>query len=327
MAGTSIKKTVKNETISPYALASENPWIRIAYRFDEAEVWQNALVAPFIVLPSNREDVRTDVLHSFDIEVDVSSVIADGIPATDVDLIVLARDSFGKNIVKFLQKPLNEGPKTVLNVRRDVLESTSMSARIDFQIMLVARTKLPHRGRTIRRGGRLAAHTVSVSSEKKGHTFHFSKTSSAEFVQRDLPGFTTFYLDVTEPDAVIGPCDDVSAVLSVLVHEDAWSTLQEIRSGDRVGEALGAIFLSDVVFSVLLVAGEALRDNTQDLDDSSVASRLLAWISEKSKVALGDLEKLLTDEDGVLKIYALVQDTLRSTHAIHRVRIGEEEQA
>jgi hypothetical protein len=327
MAGTHFKKSIKNETLRPYALASESPWVGISYRYDEAEPWQNALLSTFFVLPSNREDLRSDALHSFDVNVDVDAIRADGIDPDQVDLIVLTRDAFAKKVVSFVRKNIGTQSRVTFTVRRSELESTSLSARIDFHIMLVARDELWRDGRKIRKGGRLAMHVVSISAEKKGHSFNFSKTTAADFLARGLPASTTFHLDVHSPEGLIEPCDDVSSVLSVLVHEDVWSTLQEIRSGDRVGEALGAMFLSGVIFNVLLEAKQGVGPDRPSLDDGSVTTRLLSWLSDKAEKTPEELEQLLLDEDGMPNLQAMIQDSVRLTHSIHRVRLGEEEQA
>jgi hypothetical protein len=323
---TQIKRTIKNEVLKPFSLSSENPWVGISYRFDDADPWKNALSGQFYVLPANREDVRTDALHSFLIHVDPNAIRADGIDPEAVDLIVLTRDGFAKKVVKFLHKPLApEGEITTLSISREALTTTSLSGRVDFEIMLVARTDLQLPTRKIRRGGRLATHTVGVSAEKKGHSFHFAKTKPEEFVAKGLPSTTTFYLDVLDGRGLIDTCDDVAAVLSVLVHEDAWSTLQEIQTGDRIGEAVGAMFLADIVLAVLLEARSAIDSHSQQLEEGSVTKRLLDWIAEKGEYPPMDLEQLLASDDGVQKLQAIVQQTLRLTNTIQRVRLGEEQ--
>lgn len=324
MARISFKKTVKNEVLRPFSLSSENPWTRLQYRFDPAEAWQNALVSPFIVLPGNREDVRTDVLHSFDIAVDLDALRTDGFDPGCIELLVLARDAFAKKIHTFQRRKLGPEGAYAVNIARSDLEQTSMAARIDFQVMLVAAAELRAGGRLIRRGGRLVSHTVSISAERKGYSFQFAKTSPDDFEARGFPRSTTFTLEVPQPEQLIEACDDVAGVLTVLVHEDAWATLQEIRSGDRVGESLGTIFLADVIFDVLRQTAGALKSGNGDLDESSVVMRLLRWMAEKSGTPVEDLQSQLSDQDGIRMLQARVQESLRLTGSIQKVRFETE---
>jgi len=325
MAAVALKRTVKNEILRPFALSSENPWKRLDYRFDEAEPWSNALVSPFIILPSNREDVRTDVLHAFQIEVDTEAIARDGFDLGSVELVLLTRDAFAKKISTFFRGPVSAGPIITVNIAREALENTSLSGRIEFDVMLVAQNDAWVDGRRIRRSGRLAAYTVTVSAEKKGHSFNFSKTTPAEFVARGLPSSTTYYIDVPQRQDLIEACDDVAGTLSILVHEDAWSTFQEIKNGDRAGESLGTMFLSEVVYGVLLLASDFMVEEQRPIEEGSVVKRLLGWISEKSGEAVEALEDRMRDEEGRLILQSYVQETLRVTSVIHRVRLGAEE--
>lgn len=322
MASSALKKTVKNEIIRPFQLSSENPWVAVRYRFDPAEAWLNALEASFVVLPTDREDVRREVLHSFEIEVDLQALEADGVSRDDVELILLTRDPFAKNILKFLEAPVEEGVISV-DVPRHRLETTSLASRVDFTLILVAADDLPAGRRIIRRGGRLATHTVSVSAEKRGYSFNFTKISGEEFQERGLPKTTTFHLEIAHPAHLIEPCDDVSAVLTVLIHEDAWSTLQEIQGGDRTGEALGVVLLADVLFAVLLTASDALVGGSGDIDDGSVVRRIVGCLADKTGMAAAELEERLKDRDDVYSLQAMIQAALKMTLAFKRVTLEQ----
>jgi hypothetical protein len=323
MSPAMLKKTVKNETIHPFALTSENPWRALKYRYDPAEAWNNALETTFLVLPGNREDVRTDVLHAFEIHVDSTALEDDGIPTSSVELLVLTRDPFAKQIVEFHRQPVSDGP-VLIDVPRASLESTSLKSRIDFHVMLVATAAIQSERRRFRRGARLAVRSIGVSAERKGITFNFTKAAESDFVQRGLPSTTTFHLEVPRPEELVGPCDDVAASLTVLVHEDAWATLQEIRTGDRVGEALGNMFPADVLFGFLLTAGAALKDRNTSVDDDSVLKRVLGWLSSKGGETIPQLEQRLRDGEGILTMHAQVQSALKLTNALLRVPLAEE---
>lgn len=316
------KATVKHDTIRPFALSSEAPWIAIKYRYDSAEPWLNALETSFHVLPSDREDVRKDVVHDFQIVVDLAAVEADGIDPRDVELLVLTRDNFAKKIVHLLRAPLRHDSYT-LTIPRVELDRTSLASRIDFEIMLVAvrEIALPHR--RIRHAGRLASHTVTVSTERKGHTFNFTRATADQFAQRGLPRSTTFFVDVPSPHGLLEACDDISAALTVLVHEDAWSTLQEIRTGDRIGEAIGNFFLANVIVSILAVARQGASAPASVIEEGSIAMRLLSRIADKAGISVARLEELLKDPDGLMTLQAVVHAALRLTNSLNRATLGE----
>src|SRR5690606_28394424 len=111
-----------------------------------------------------------------------------------------------------------------------------------------------------------------------GFAFNFSKTTSEEFIAKGLPSTTTFHVEFNDSQELAGPCDDVASVLRVLVHEDAWMTLQEIRAGDHAGEGIGALFVSELIFSVLSNA-KVLNIEPEHIEPRSVLHRVFDWLA------------------------------------------------
>jgi hypothetical protein len=227
-------------------------------------------------------------------------------------------------VLTLSRQNLGVGNELRLAINREDLEATSLSRRIDFEIMLVASSDVALRGRTIRRSARLAKHVVSVSTESQGLAFNYRKTTSEEFKGMDLPEGTSFYVKVDNPADLIASCDDISSVLKVLVHEDAWSTLQEIKAGNRIGEALGTILIADVLFDVLATAVSADLDPSS-IEEGSVLKRVITWLANEIDVSVDDVQADLLGPEGLSYTKACIQDALKLTRSIKKVRLNEGE--
>ena len=320
----SAKRTVKNATVRPFALSNANAWRSIEYQHDPAEGWRNALASPFVVLPSTLQDVRRDANHAFQIVVDLEALRSDQLEPEKIDLLVVVRDNFSKDILTLYKQNLGASAELKLAVQREDLEATSLARRIDFEIMLVANSEVALRGRTIRRSARLAKHVVSVSTESQGIAFNYRKTTSAEFAAMDLPPGTSFHVKVDNPTDLVASCDDISSVLKVLVHEDAWSTLQEIKAGDQIGEALGTMLIADVLFDVLAMAVSADLDPST-IEEGSVLKRMLTWLANEREMSVDDVQADLLGPEGLYFTKAWIQDALKLTRSIKKVRLNEGE--
>lgn len=323
MVASANKKTVKNVTIKPFEMSGTTVLERVDYRFDSAESWRNALLHSLVVLPNTLQDVRRDAIHEIRIAVDSESMKRDGISLSDVDLVVLTRDNFTKKVFVFARQPLSEGLELSLTIARSDLELTSLSRRIDFEIMILVREEVQLKGKLVRRSARLAKHVITVSAENKGISFNFIKTSPADFIQRGVPAGTTFHLELNDANDLIEQCDDINSVLKVLVHEDAWLTLQEIRSGNQSGEALGTMMGSELVLAVLGAVRTRADIDASSIEAGSLADRILGWLAASAKESQDELKALLFDESGLRIMQAHVQDALKLTRKIRRVRLDE----
>lgn len=321
MANNFNKKTVKNATIYPFDLPSGNVWEKIDYRYDSAESWRNALEHSFIVLPNTLQDVRFDASHALHVVVDVGALRVAGIDSKDVDLVVLVRDNFSKNVITLKKQNLGVNSELLVEVGRHDLEATSLVRRVDFEVMLLALNDLELKGRKVRRAARIAKHVITVSAESQGLSFNFRKTSPHEFVSLGLPGATTFHIDLKDAADLTVTCDDVSSVLKVLVHEDAWLTLQEIRSGDQVGEALGIMMGAHLLFVVLAAIKTCDDINSDNIEEGSILKRILTWLAATGDLCAEELQDIMFDDGGLAILQAHVQDALKLTRGLKRVNL------
>lgn len=317
------KKSVKNVIVRPFAFEDDSAWTRLNYRHDPAESWRNAMASPLIILPSALQDARRDALHEFDIELNVDSLKQREIDLSNLQIVILVRDNFSKKVVILKTQTAME-PRVAFIVEASQLEETSLTRRIEFEVMLCAKAAMESNGLSIRRSARLTKKVIAVSTESQGFAFNFSKATAAEFIAKGLPATTTFYVEFNDSMDLAGPCDDVSSILRVLVHEDAWMTLQEIRGGDQFGEGIGAMFISELLCAVLSNA-KVLGVAPDQIEMGSVLHRIFDWLAG-SEYSPEDVAAKLLDDEGLSMLQSQVQASLKLTRLLKKIRLGQEDQ-
>ncbi|WP_154659418.1 hypothetical protein [Arenimonas composti] len=313
-------KTVKNATIRPFGFADANAWADVQYRFDPAEGWRSVLDRPMVVLPNVCQDVRKDAKHAFRGRIEDRVLVEAGLKLSSVELLLLVRDNFAKRVHIIERMSVDSAAEFEWSVPRDICEQLSNGRRIEFEFILATRTRASFRGVEVKPYGRLAKHEVVVSSESQGVSFNFIKASAEDFEVKGLPSKTAWHLDVSDPRVLIEECDDVSQVLRVFVHEDAWLELQEIRSGDPTGEAIGTFFIAALVEAILGLAAGIPGLTREQIVEGSVLNRILTWVSNQ-QAPLDGMVDIFMDQGGFHALGAHVQDAVKLTKSLRRLHL------
>lgn len=313
-------RTVKNATIRPFGFFDEVPWARLQYRFDSAEAWRSVLERPMVVLPNAYQDVRRDAIHSFRVAIDLDVLRRAGLDPDVAEVILLIRDNFAKRVHVVYKNLVRQNEEFNWDVPLSICEQLSGERRVEFEFILASRTKIELYGASVKPYGRLARHIVAVSTETHGVSFNFVRTTAQEFEAMGLPGRTTWHLMIKNPRDLIEECEDVSEVLRVLVHDDAWIVLQEIRAGDATGEAIGSLLTSELIGAILAIAGNIADLKRDEIVLGSVVDRVLSWLAGPNG-NVDQLAEMLVDEGGFHDIGARAHDAIRLTRSLRRLHL------
>ena len=238
------------------------------------------------------DDLRVDATHTFRIAVATTALRTKHPGAYDkLTLLVLTRDALLKRAIVLARLPIDRDMHE-LTLDRDVLETTSLKDEIavDFVLALANPGSL-RAGHTNRRGSWVARHRVVLTRDLLGPSMPFRKVTGEEFVHEGLPAATGWYLRLPSgPEALLEECSELAAAFEVWVHEDIWTTLQEIGK-TSLDVSLGNLIASSILTNVVSSAIQArvASGNGDEPDPTSPLVRCMNWIGRAHEQPIEEL--------------------------------------
>lgn len=241
------------------------------------------------------DDLRVDAVHQFSVSIDkdeLKKIYGDS--HRQIGLHVLARDPFQKRVLTLGRFDL-ESETVQFALDRSQLESTSLRDEIvvDFVLGLKSAASL-RPGHQNRKGSWVAKHRVALTREVAGPAIPFVKVPGEDFVKHGLGRDSGWYLKLgAGPESLLDECSELSAAFQVWVHEDIWTTLQEIGKTPQ-DKALGSIIASSVLSEIVSSGVQALVANESSDEPPHPSSPLMRCVRFVGKAHDLPAEELLT---------------------------------
>lgn len=241
------------------------------------------------------DDLRVDAVHHFSVSIDKDELKKIyGESHRQIGLHVLARDPFQKRVLALGRFDLgSEAVQFVLD--RSQLENTSLRDEIvvDFVLGLNSAASL-RPGHQNRKGSWVAKHRVILTREVAGPAIPFVKVPGEDFVKQGLAKDSGWYLKLgAGPDSLLDECAELSAAFQVWVHEDIWTTLQEIGRTPQ-DKALGSVIASSILSEIVSSGVQALIANVSSDEPPHPSSPLMRCLRFIGKAHELPAEEMLT---------------------------------
>jgi hypothetical protein len=268
----------ERRNIAPFPTA-EGFVTQIKYRHSPSAEFREILGGPSQLLVQV-DDLRTIPRHEFSVLTDPERLPApyDKRPGA-LKLVVIGRDQALKQEHLLYECPADQVPASFL-IDPKKLKETSFRKSLPLEFNLCSEE---HGGPwPTRQWSRVASWECTIITEAKGPRFPWVRKTGEDFKSLGFPPSATHYLRLlSNPEDLITANDaPVEDLLEVWIHEDAWLAFQQSGVNDSIS-ALQRIFVASVAVEILQLVATILRK--QELEEDSVAHRLLSYVGQQSQ--------------------------------------------
>jgi hypothetical protein len=187
--------------------------------------------------------------------------------------------------------------------------SWASDTRLHVAIVL-SKNRKARAGLAYRAGSWLAKKTFVLKSPNDNSTFRIVAEKDEYFRKRGLPGTTTYFVDIQDPD-LNQPCENVPQLITVYMHESAYGALAK-DDDSVIAKALIRNIYVDVV-STILSAGFNAVDG--EIAQDSILDVVCRRITKATGVPLEKLRQFAKDNGGA-PLRAVIQADAELTKAV-----------
>ena len=233
----------------------------------------------------------------------IHSWIPQGLSASDLDLLVLARQALLKRSELVGRYPLSEPIPDEIEIPGDVIEllGGGRNAQMTVAIVLAA-DRDPEPGSPFVRGHWLARKTFSLRTRSTPALFDIRPRGDEEWVANGYPAKTLYAVEYLS--GIEATDEDGAASIAVVhIHSDAHIRLVDTKLGDSVQPLLAA----EIITSILQ---QSLSD-WEGLETAPSGSALETLVKQLTKVQAVSLHELAAlAKSGSPRLRAIVQSRL-----------------
>lgn len=287
--------------------------------FFEAAKAENALDDSGIRLFANSDTLRDT---SFDLDeidfqkldiavhpvlVEPETWMPEGFTVTDLELVLIAKNSFLKRSEIVARCPLTEPVPADYAIDADLLAKLGGGRNVHFTLALcLAADRPPTPGSPFVPGHWLARKTFLLRSRTLPELFDLQTRTDEAWKAAGYPAKTFFVVDYA--GGIAGEMEDGSSVATVYIHVDAHNKMVN----QPIGEALQPILAAEIIVSIVT----ASRPEWKDLEayvPSSPLETLAKQLGDGDIISLDALKKLSSDHS---RLRAIIQDRLSVVRGI-----------
>ena len=245
------------------------------------------------------------VIHP--ILVEPSAWMPEGFSTADLELVLIARNSFLKRSEVVARCALTEPVPSAYPIDADLLTKLGGGRNVQFTLALcLAADRAAIPGSPFVSGHWLARKTFLLRSRTLPELFDLQTRTDQAWVAAGYPPKTFFVVDYA--GGIAGEMEDGSSVATVYIHVDAHNKMVN----QPIGESLQPLMAAEIILSIVTTS----RPDWKDLDayvPSSPLETLAKQLNGGEVMPLDSLKKLAGDHS---KLRATLQDRLSVVRAI-----------
>lgn len=239
--------------------------------------------------------------------VDPAAWMPNGFTVDDLELVLIAKNSFLKRSEVVARCPLTEPVPADYPIDADLLGKLGGGRNVQFTLALcLAADRPPTPGSPFVPGHWLARKTFLLRSRTLPELFDVQTRTDEAWIAAGYPAKTFFAIDYA--GGIAGEMEDGSSVARVYIHVDAHNKMVN----QPIGEALQPILATEIIHSIVTTS----RPEWKDLDayvPFSPLETLAKQLDGGEAMPLEDMKKLAGDQS---KLRAILQDRLSVVRGI-----------
>jgi len=239
--------------------------------------------------------------------VDPAVWMPEGFKTDDLELVLIAKNSFLKRSEIVARCPLGEPVPTDYPIEPDLLTKLGGGRNVQFTLALcLAADRPPVPGSPFVPGHWLARKTFLLRSRTLPELFDLQTRTDEAWIAAGYPAKTFFAVDYA--GGIAGEMEDGSSVATVYIHVDAHNKMVN----QPIGETLQPILATEIIHSIVTTS----RSEWKDLDayvPSSPLETLAKQLNGGEAMPIDALKKLAADHS---KLRAILQDRLAVVRGI-----------
>ncbi|TPL93814.1 hypothetical protein [Mesorhizobium sp. B2-3-12] len=245
------------------------------------------------------------IIHA--VLVDPTQWMPEGLTARDLELVLIAKNSFLKRSEIVARSILAEPIPTYFPIGSELLAKLGGGRNVQFTLALcLATDRPPTPGSPFVPGHWLARKTFLLRSRTLPALFDLQTRTDEAWKAAGYPEKTFFAVDYA--GGIAGEMDDGSSVATVYIHIDAHNGMVN----SPIGAPLQPILASEIILSIVT----ASKSEWKDLDEfvpSSPLETLSRQLGDAEPLTLDTLKKLANDPS---RLRAVLQDRLSVVRGI-----------
>ncbi|MES3056622.1 hypothetical protein O6V14_13385 [Sphingomonas faeni] len=239
--------------------------------------------------------------------VDPALWMPEGLAAGDLELVLIARNSFLKRSEVVSRCSLAQTVPTDYPIEQELLAQLGGGRNVQFILALcLAAERPPVPGSPFVPGHWLARKTFLLRSRTMPQLFDLQTRTDDAWITAGYPAKTFFVVEYS--GGIAGEMEDGSSVATVYVHVDAHNKMVN----SQAGEVLQPLLASEIIVSIVTASRADWKD-LNEVDASSPLATLMKQLGDSEPLSLEEFKTLANEPS---RLRAVLQDRLSVVRSI-----------